>query len=268
MESKLENANLMYEEPKNLPYYDALAFWYNAGSATSQAWVAFLEKFILQSLPEKAHFLDICCGKGELIQQLIMKGYQATGLDFSKEMLHYARENVPNGEFIQSDARFFKLPPTFHAVVSTQNSFSNVTSLEELTSVFYNVYAAMLENGWFAFDLSQEEEYILNPNHSYSDVQDDFAFNLLSRNYYPEEKIYRRNVVLFRLLNGNWQRSDVTLVERPYSPEQVKSALEKVGFKEVKVYDVNRDLAANESELTGELDGLVKNGRMCYVCHK
>ncbi|MHC5613935.1 MAG: class I SAM-dependent DNA methyltransferase [Nostoc sp.] len=244
------------------PYseYDAYAtFWYT-GVESSKVWLTLLEKFILQHIPKGAHILDLCCGKGELVQVLRIKGYKATGLDGSEEMLHYARENAPDAEFILGDARFFKLPPTFHAVVSADSCFSNLTSIEELTSVFHNVYAALQSNGWFAFDLSPEERYWTETDEktfTESNFTDDYV-SIKNFSYDPEEKIAKTNLVFFRrLINGEWQRSDLNLIQKPYSTEEVRSALEKVGFTEITIYDAGRNLGVPKMD-----------GRMVYFCRK
>ncbi len=235
--------------------FDAFAFSYSdEGIESCNIWLVLMEKFILQHLPKDAHILDLCCGTGELVQRLQIKGYQAIGLDGSEEMLHYAHKNTPGCKFILDDARFFKLPPTFHAVVSAHNSLSYVTKLEELASVFQNVYAAMMENGWFAFDLSQEER--MKGNTSKSNFADDFAI-IQSHSYNSEEKIGRESFVIFRLIDGGWQRSDTTLIQRPYSIAEVQSALERVGFTEISFYDAERDLG---------VDGMAE--RIFYICRK
>jgi len=218
-----------------------------------------LEKFVLPNLPDKAQILDLCCGRGKLVRDLTIKGYRLTGLDGSERMLHYARENAPSAEFILDDARFFRLPPTFHAVVSTANSFSHILSFEELESTFHNVWAALVENSWFVFDLGQEQWYqeTLAPKQKvYGEFTDDFAW-ITSSSYNPEEKIYRTKAAIFRLINESWQRLDKTLSYKAYSSTEVQSTLEKVGFREVRTYDVANDFKVNTLA-----------GRIIYVCCK
>jgi len=142
--------------------YDPFAQMYNEswGPKFCQKGLPLLEKLLLQHLPQEAHILDLCCGTGQIAQQLLTKGYRVTGLDGSEAMLHYARENAPTGQFILGDARLFEFPPTFHAVISTNATFNHVMNLEELKSVFHNVYAALLDNGFFLFDLNMEADYI------------------------------------------------------------------------------------------------------------
>jgi ubiquinone/menaquinone biosynthesis C-methylase UbiE len=96
--------------------YDALDSYYKDcyGGAYEMV-MAVLEKLLLQHIPKGVQVLGLGCGRGKVAQLLQMKGYQLTGIDNSEVMLSHARKNVPGAEFILEDARFFKLPPTFHA---------------------------------------------------------------------------------------------------------------------------------------------------------
>jgi SAM-dependent methyltransferase len=141
--------------------YDPWAWLYNQSEAylSLQGVLPILEKLLLPYVPEKGQILDLCCGTGQVAQQLILKRYQVTGLDSSEKMLHHARENAPQGTFILADACFFEVPPTFDAVVSTDSSLNHIMSLEELKQVFRNVYNSLKSNGLFLFDLGLEDRY-------------------------------------------------------------------------------------------------------------
>ncbi|MGI2902874.1 class I SAM-dependent DNA methyltransferase [Tolypothrix sp. VBCCA 56010] len=201
-----------------------------------------VEKLLLSHLPEEAHILDLGCGTGQLAQHLLIKGYKVTGLDGSEEMLHFARENAPGGKFLVADARYFEFLSIFDAVVSTNAVLNYVMSLEELRWVFRNVHTALVENGLFVFNLDTEEAYQKYVQAYLSgDVKDEYAYAELQR-YDPEDKINRRQLTIFNLVEGNWQRSDTTLLEKCYSTSEIQSALENVGFAEVNIYDSERDL--------------------------
>ena len=216
-----------------------------------------LENLLIPHLPERARILDLCCGSGQVTQQLLKKGYQVTGIDGSEEMLDYARKNAPSGEFFLDDARFFKLPPTFHGIISTTGSLNYVMNIEELINVFRNVYAAMVENGLFVFNVYLEEEYQSDWNGSISgDIKDDYAW-AVRQIYCPEKKVGELKITIFQLVEGNWQRTDTTILEKCYSSTEIQSALENVGFTEVSVYDAERQLGVERS-----------TGNTYFVCRK
>lgn len=208
-------------------------------------WLPDIEKFIRQHLCEtlcdRLKILDLCCGTGELAQGLHQKGYQVTGLDGSEEMLHYARQNSPDSEFILDDARFFKLPPTFHGVISTTYGLNHIITIEELTNVFRNVYAALLTNGVFIFDLKLDEFYRSSWHNSVlGDIKDEYVWTML-RCYNSQERLGQIKTAIFQSLEKNWQRSDLTWQVKGYFRDEVESALQDVGFKNIHFYDVERD---------------------------
>lgn len=239
--------------------YDSIAWIYKEYFSANQIKKALppLEKLLLGNLCDGARILDLCCGSGELAQHLLIKGYQMTGLDGSDIMVRYARENAPTGEFICDDARFFKFSPTFDGVVSISGSLTYILNLKELTSAFRNVYASLLENGIFIFNIYLEEAFQSSWNGSISgDVKDEYAWALKTI-YYPEEKIGRLHFTIFQLLEGSWQRTDTAVEEKCYSVAEIQSALEDVGFTEISVYDAERDFGVERDP-----------GNAYFICRK
>jgi len=256
--------------------YDPWAWLYNQSEANLalQGLMPLLEKLLLPHLPEKGQILDLCCGTGQVAQQLILKGYQVTGLDGSEKMLHYARENAPQGTFILADARSFQLSPTFDAVISTDSSLNHIMSLDELKQVFCNVYAALKNGGLFLFDLGLENRY-RNIQVDNGELQQNYAWTV-GETYDREQKIGSFTITLFQppqpnsgkvvtsgdtliqrlkrliynrilrplqpsillqLIDKSWQPSTMTFTVKPYAKTDVQAALEAVGFTQVDIYD-------------------------------
>ena len=57
-------------------------------------------------------------------------------------------------------------------------------------------------------------------------------------------------------MDGDWKRSDFTLQEKGYLPEEVYKSLEVAGFTEIHSYNAQGDLELSEE------------GRMFFVCRK
>jgi SAM-dependent methyltransferase len=185
--------------------YDTWAWLYNKtmGPQYCQNQIQPLETLLLPQLPKGAQILDLCCGTGHLVQQLIRKGYQVTGLDGSEAMLDYARQNAPTAEFILSDARSFDLPPSFDAVFSTSASFNHVLTLEELKQVFRNVYAALRDNGLFLFDINHpgQMEKWWKGRIAEGEIEDNCAW-AIAPSYNPEERTGNFQVTIFQAPDG------------------------------------------------------------------
>ncbi|BAZ11498.1 type 12 methyltransferase [Calothrix sp. NIES-4071] len=226
------------------------------GPESSETALPHIEELLLKHLSKGANILELCCGTGQLAQKLQNKGYQVTGIDGSAEVLHYARENSPNSKFIHEDARFFKFPFKFDGVVCVDYGLNHVINHEELSSVFENVYAALIENGWFMFDLRLDKTYEGSWNNSMiGDVKDDYAW-ALKRLYKPEEKIGNIHITIFQLIEDNWQRADNTWLVRGYEQEEVISMLKNVGFTTVNCYSIEPNVAADDLD------------RVYFVCGK
>jgi len=240
--------------------YDRFAWVYNRhwGNTFTQPALYGLKKLVFPHVPAKARILDLCCGTGQLAQALIAGGYQVTGLDRSEEMLRFARENAPAGEFIVGDARSFKLPDVYHAVVSAFDSLNHIMTLEELTSVFRNVYATLRPDGLFLFDLNMEEGYRISWHDSFGIVEDDHICVVRS-SYLPEERTAQFDTTIF-YLQGGWQRTDLTLFQKCYSEEEVRSALEVAGFTQIHAYAYYEPQGLEE--LTSESE------RAFFICQK
>ena len=226
--------------------YDAFARIYNEEWGQDQCTWALpaLDKLLIPHLFKEAQLFDLCCGTGQLSQQLSLKGYRVTGLDGSEAMLHYARQNAPEVHFILEDARFFDISSMFHAVISMSASLNHVINQEELISVFEKVYAALLAGGLFVFDMNLEQRYQspLWNNSMGGNITDEYAW-AVRQSYNPEEKIGTIATTIFQLIKGSWQRSDTTWLSKGYSRTDIESALEKAGFTEISVFDAERDFA-------------------------
>ena len=224
------------------PYaaYDQFAWFYSKGWGEDfhkQA-RAVLEEHVFPALPAGARVLDLCCGTGDLSVLLAAQGYKVTGLDGSEQMLAYARRRVPEAEFLQEDARTFQFTCAFDAVLSTFDSMNHVLSIEELEAVFGNVLCALTAGGLFIFDLNMREAFETLWRGSTA-VVEDTQVSIVRGAYEAEQQVGRADVTLFSLEDGHWTRSDVSVLERCYSEEEIEDALRRTGFAEIGTYEAS-----------------------------
>lgn len=221
------------------PTYDPFARMYNEywGPRYCEDNFVILEKILLQHIPAKSHILDLCCGTGQLAQAFILNGFEVTGIDASEGMLNYARQNAPSGQFILSDARAFDIPSYFDAVVSTSASLNHIMNLEELTSVFQNIYQALKTNGIFILEINLEEALQSLNLDKEGDVLEDYAWASISI-YDAESKTGQIKMTLFAEQEGAWHRFDETWPLKGYSNAEIESALKKTGFVDIHTLDI------------------------------
>ncbi|HEV2695695.1 MAG TPA: bifunctional demethylmenaquinone methyltransferase/2-methoxy-6-polyprenyl-1,4-benzoquinol methylase UbiE [Verrucomicrobiae bacterium] len=89
--------------------------------------------------------LDLCCGTGDITFALAKRGADATGLDFSPQMLEVAAQRqlagakAPNLRFIQGDAQQLPYPDQSFDVLTVGYGLRNLTSWERGVDEMYRV---------------------------------------------------------------------------------------------------------------------------------
>ncbi len=95
--------------------------------------------------------LDLGCGNGALTKELSAKGYDAVGMDASKELLEIARRSYPELTFIHGDAVSFDTDKKYDVVFS--NAVFHWIDKENQPRMLLNVYNALKNGGQFIFEL-------------------------------------------------------------------------------------------------------------------
>ena len=106
--------------------YDKIAEKYHKQRSKHSS-KSLLTKFS-KLLPKGSTVLDLGCGAGVPVTKFfVQKGYEVTGIDFSKSMLKLARKNVPEARFIKMDITKMKFKPnafdgavSFYAIIHIQ----------------------------------------------------------------------------------------------------------------------------------------------------
>lgn len=100
-----------------------------------------------------ASVLELCCGTGLMLHELVIHGYTVTGLDQSAPMLQRARTRLGT-DVALVQARLPEIPvaQTFDAVISTGAGFSYLPLERELAATFESVARVLKPGGSFVFD--------------------------------------------------------------------------------------------------------------------
>lgn len=104
--------------------------------------------------------LEVACGTGQLGRRLVEAGYTYQGLDRSADMLNFAQEILPKGQFHQQDMRYIQLPDTFDAVLITARSVSYLLQNSDALSTFQNIKKVLKPGGILTFDFIDANTYI------------------------------------------------------------------------------------------------------------
>ncbi|KQC13309.1 MAG: hypothetical protein APR63_08965 [Desulfuromonas sp. SDB] len=173
--------------------------------------------------------LDVGCGTGRHSVGLAEKGYSVTGIDLSEQMLQKARIKADrknlNIDFIQADARDFKLNKTFsHAICLCEGAFGllEITEdpLEHGVSILKNINNALKPGGKLLLTVLNGLRKIRE--YSDEDVQEN-RFDPL--NIQTIEKL--------EYLDEQNQMNYVTIKEKGYTAVEMKLLFKLSGFKAV-----------------------------------
>jgi len=209
--------------------------------------------------------LDVCCGTGQLAVYFLEHGYRVTGLDLSEHMLHYAHENaaayVESGQarFVHADASDFSLDEQFGLVVSTFDALNHLESEQALRKCFQSVFAVLVSDGYFIFDLNTRAGLMRWNNMS---VNDDEQITIITRGVYDgqSDRAATRITGFIRNSGGLYERFEQTAFNTVFDLQRVRDALLDAGWRHVH-FARSQDLAAPIVEPERE-------GRVFFVAHK
>ena len=103
-----------------------------------------------------ARILDLCCGQGRHLLELIRRGFDVVGLDLSPYMLDSCRELAEREgmrpELIHADMRELAFDSEFDAVINMRTSFGYLENEDEDQKVLDGVCRALKPEGRFLTD--------------------------------------------------------------------------------------------------------------------
>lgn len=114
---------------------------------------------LTKKLHKKSKILDLGCGIGAPYDNyFVKKGFDVTGVDFSKKHILMARKNVPKARFIEKDFTKVKFSYSFDAIVSFYAIFH--IPRKENPKLFLKINKLLKPNGLILVSLGTgNEEY-------------------------------------------------------------------------------------------------------------
>lgn len=113
-----------------------------------------VEKLALQP---GARVLDLCCGQGRHLLDLMRRGYDVVGVDLSDYMLGKCREFAAKESLepclVQADMREINFTAEFDAAINMWSSFGYLESEDEDQEVLDGVSRALKPGGRFLLDM-------------------------------------------------------------------------------------------------------------------
>lgn len=119
-------------------------------------WVDYVEGLWERFDARPRRVLDLACGTGNVLRELLRRGYDAEGADLSPGMLRIAERKLPVGTRLwQQDARALDLPgEPFDACVCLFDSLNYLLELSELRRAFQGIQRHLHPGGILVFDMN------------------------------------------------------------------------------------------------------------------
>lgn len=177
--------------------------------------------------------VDLACGTGVITVELARYGFKVTGVDQSEHMLRHARQRAERAgqdiDFLQMDMREFEIDEPVSWIICTHDSLDHLFDLGDLHRAFGQVAAALVEGGYFMFDMNCWGGIRhLNAKTVFVETDDrSGAYHLTA-----EAQTLRTTIVGFvrRPEDGLYERFAEELMQRCYTDEEITRALESQGF--------------------------------------
>src|SRR5262249_54478164 len=172
----------------------------------------------------RGHVVDLGCGDGTWLRALTRRGFMATGVDRSAELLAYARSAAPRAVLKKASVHRYAFPPC-----EALTALGEVLSYEPATPaslrrVSRRAQAAPGPGGVFVFAV-----LVSGPPMSYLSWRSGRSWAVMVR---VEERKNRliRDIITFRNVNGRYRRSRESHRLLVVEPRFVLTELRRIGF--------------------------------------
>lgn len=195
--------------------------------------------------------LELACGTGRILIEMLKNGIETHGLDLSNDMLEVCRkkldaEGSSTKLYHNNMANFDLTDKNYGMIFCSRASFQMLYSLEEAYSALKNIYAHLKEDGIFITDIFMPWQGIIENNRNIwvmGPVAESGDQKLIcqSTNNYDLENQKQHTVYKYELYESSYLKK--TMVEdyhmRWYGKEEFRLMLEKIGFQDIEIKKTN-----------------------------
>jgi SAM-dependent methyltransferase len=112
----------------------------------------------LAGSPTEARVLELGCGDGRDASEIIKRVAWYQGIDPSEGLLEIARQKVPQGNFVQTDALSFDYPTNIDVVYAFASLLH--VNKDDMPVVFTKISASLKTGGIAFLSLKERPEYV------------------------------------------------------------------------------------------------------------
>jgi len=169
--------------------------------------------------------MDLACGTGILCRILRQSGIDASGMDFSQGMIQIARQADPESNYDVADMITYCPEKQFDLVTCTGDALNHILNIQDVQTIFHNVFHYLVPGGYFIFDILNEEE--ISTSEPF-----ELAFSPTVTAWFQMVKPAPDQVNLHIKVyeNGAFQFEE-TIRETVHDLERIRTMLENAGFQ-------------------------------------
>lgn len=175
--------------------------------------------------------VDLGCNGGLLLRALCEAGYRAVGVDISSAAIEIARRTAPEARLAVAAAGCFDFPPCAavtalgevlcYAPEGGRDTLSDDTTLRR-------IHDALRPGGLLLFDILVRDDAAPMAYRTFRQGEDWAALSE-AREDLPGHRL-RREITVFRKVDGAWRRSAETHVLAVHARDEIETRLAGAGF--------------------------------------
>jgi SAM-dependent methyltransferase len=180
--------------------------------------------------------IEVGCGTGRVMLPFLQNGFQITGIDISDEMLEIATHKLSQSRFPEKYKLMnynLYLKPTERKYDKALVTFYTFNYIIQQPEIFLkNIYNSLTNNGMAVFDLFYPKSLI---DKSSDNQWKEGELNIENRIIRIKDKRRFENNIEYRIqvYIENSQELQIETERKYYSPDEISSLLNNVGFKEI-----------------------------------
>ena len=195
-----------------------------------------LLEYLKQNKIEVKTALDVCCGTGEMLNQLAKQGITCFGTEVAKSMVEYCTNKYPNMKFAFAKNIYdIPLKNKVNLITCNHDMINMMERFDGWRTLFANAFKALEKKGVFMFDFLTKKK-LENWNEVIYE-QSDAMDHVKSVSKGMDNKCIMNDVYYIKDNDGLYQKTFDIVVESYYETKQITDALAEAGFKRVLLCD-------------------------------
>ncbi|MDR3645640.1 MAG: class I SAM-dependent methyltransferase [Clostridia bacterium] len=184
--------------------------------------------------------LDLGCGTGSLLMELVRAGYEVVGADANPMMLSAAAQKLAGSEaavLVCQRMQELDLYGTVDAAVCMLDGINHLKSAREVLAAFRRVSLFLNPGGLFIFDINSVYKFqrTLACNAFIYDCDD--VYCIWQNAFSQKSGLCRFDLTFFECCGSAYTRSDESFCERAYPRKKIEFLLKEAGLEPLAAYD-------------------------------